>query len=92
MGDYFGDDLYGRYGGEEFSVMSTRQYHLFIEDINKFVAAVRNHEFTEHRLKLTCSIGICSEEQETLDQLVDIADARMYNAKRSGKDQVIEMD
>jgi len=92
MGDYFGDDLYGRYGGEEFSVMSTRQYHLFIEDINKFVAAVRNHEFTEHRLNLTCSIGICSEEQETLDQLVDIADARMYNAKRSGKDQVIEMD
>ncbi len=92
IGNCFSDDLHGRYGGEEFSIISTRDYHTFIEDVNRFLNRVRNHEFTEHKLRLTCSIGVCAEEMDSLDQLVDIADARMYRAKSTGKDQIVEMD
>ena len=92
MGDCFGKDLYARYGGEEFTVISTRDYAALLDDLNIFLTRVREHEFTEHRLNLTCSIGVCAEEMQNLEQLVEKADARLYRAKYSGKDQIVDMD
>lgn len=88
----FGNDLVARYGGEEFTVISERDYVDILDDLNQFMNRVREHEFTEHHLELTCSIGVCSDEVQSLEHLVDKADARLYRAKHSGKDQIIDME
>lgn len=85
-------DLVARYGGEEFTVISHRNYEDAVADLAKFMNVVREQEFTEHRLSLTCSIGVCADDAPNLEKLIEIADTRLYRAKHSGKDQIIEMD
>ena len=92
MGDFFATDLIARYGGEEFTVISDRSYEAVLDSMDRFLDKVRNFEFTEHRLSLTCSIGVCADEMESLKLMVEKADARLYRAKHAGKDQMIEQD
>ncbi|MBU3020562.1 response regulator [Aestuariibacter sp. A3R04] len=92
MQDFFGADLTARYGGEEFTVVSERNYEDVIDSLNCFLNQVREFEFTEYRLPITCSIGVCADDMDNLEQMVEKADARLYRAKHTGKDQIIEQE
>ena len=41
---------------------------------------------------ITCSIGVCTEEHKCLESQLEVADARLYEAKHAGKDQIILRD
>ena len=89
---FFADDLIVRYGGEEFTVISVGASKSFFTSLSEFMDAVRSTQFTHHKLTITCSVGVCAEQQSNLDEQLDIADSRLYCAKRAGKNQIFARD
>jgi diguanylate cyclase (GGDEF)-like protein len=90
--EHFSEDLVVRYGGEEFTVISTRALKKLLGNVSQFINLVRSSHFTQHELNITCSIGICAEKHTNLETQIDIADKRLYQAKRTGKDRIIASD
>ncbi len=90
--DYFPDDLIVRYGGEEFTVVSIRPPKTYLAALSAFMDAVRTTQFTSHKFNITCSIGVCAQEQNCLEDQLEVADARLYQAKREGKDRIVTRD
>lgn len=88
-------DLLGRYGGEEFIIVSMNvskdQTRARIERI---LDVIRNRVFlyNENEIKITFSCGI-SESYEldivSVSSLVEAADERLYEAKKSGRNKVV---
>ncbi|HEX4388475.1 MAG TPA: diguanylate cyclase [Steroidobacteraceae bacterium] len=86
-------DVIGRYGGEEFVVLlngaDAAAAHPIAERICRRVADIRIEGFGSP-IHLTCSIGVAASD--TLgtwgQQLIAHADAAVYAAKRSGRNQV----
>ena len=85
-------DVVGRYGGEEFTVVSVRPPKVYLSALSAFMDAVRTTQFTSHKFNITCSIGVCAEEHPCLESQLEVADARLYNAKRAGRDQIMLRD
>ncbi|TPV61769.1 diguanylate cyclase [Aestuariibacter sp. GS-14] len=88
---YFSDDLVARYGGEEFVVLSERPYPEVMKTTDLFMQKLRELVFTEHKIAMTCSIGVSEGNTGGLEELIDVADKRLYRAKHTGKNRVIEM-
>jgi len=89
-------DLTARYGGEEFA--------LVLAETPKFGAMTMAKQLrtriAEHRfgtpdgndpIRVTVSIGVASfpEDAETVEELISIADQRLYKAKQAGRDRVV---
>lgn len=84
-------DLYGRYGGEEFTILLAET-----PSAEAFEIAERLREKIENSslhiqnnvIKMTVSIGIATargEDKPTLEDLISGADAAMYAAKKAGR-------
>ncbi|MEN3359041.1 MAG: hypothetical protein V7637_3023 [Mycobacteriales bacterium] len=89
-------DLVARYGGEEFAVVlpgadSAAAYQV-AERIRAAVAALNEpHEMTQPGF-VTVSIGVAAEiatADRTGQALIEAADAKLYEAKRNGRNQVV---
>lgn len=90
-------DILGRYGGEEFIVVlddtNIRMANIIMERI---LEEVRSTTFVcrDNNIKFTFSAGVanCREAKDApmmIDRLIEIADRRMYQAKRSGRNRII---
>ena len=89
------EDVAARYGGEEFAIFlpgRTAEESLAIaERIRTAVEAIRVHLSGSGKpIRVTISVGMASSPQHGLEhpQILDQADAALYRAKRSGKNQV----
>ena len=86
-------DVIGRYGGEEFVVIlssaDAAAARPIAERILDRVADVRVDGFGEP-IRLTCSIGVAASDTLGVwgEHLIARADAAVYSAKRSGRNQV----
>jgi diguanylate cyclase (GGDEF)-like protein len=86
-------DVIGRYGGEEFVVIlssaDSAAAHPIAQRILERVANVRVEGFGAP-IRLTCSIGIAASDTLGVwgEHLIAQADAAVYAAKRSGRNQV----
>jgi diguanylate cyclase (GGDEF)-like protein len=86
-------DLLGRYGGEEFSIVLTEthkeQAQFVAERIRQAMESKRVRVYDED-LKVTVSIGICVYPQDgrNVEELIDRADAALYQAKQMGRNKV----
>jgi diguanylate cyclase (GGDEF)-like protein len=86
-------DIIGRYGGEEFVVIlygaDAAAAHPIAERICRRVAAIRVGGFGAP-IGLTCSIGVAASDTLAAwgQSLIGHADAAVYAAKRSGRNQV----
>lgn len=86
--------LYGRWGGEEFLLiapedMSYDEFAKLLEDIRQ---QVENNELLieNAKIKFTISIGAAIYEKgDTTEQLVNLADDRLYKAKETGRNKVV---
>jgi diguanylate cyclase (GGDEF)-like protein len=89
------EDLVSRYGGEEFAVaMPETTLAAAIAVAERFRGAIAESPFRFGTASfcLTVSIGAAAiepGETKTADKLLNIADARMYEAKRAGRNRVI---
>ena len=87
-------DLVGRYGGEEFGIglldTAPAQAQLVAERIRQAMGAAAFRAYDE-RLAITVSIGIAVFPQDAADaaELVEHADAAMYQAKQAGRNHVL---
>jgi len=86
------EDLAFRYGGEEFAVIA-RETHvkgavLLAERLRQAVASTKSNG-----LRATVSVGVsCLDATMTMERLIEVADARLYAAKRQGKNRVVFED
>ena len=86
-------DILGRFGGDEFVILLPEQSHEqahFVAQklqavIRKIAVPIENIE-----LSMTCSMGISTitDPKVTIPELLSIADDRLYDAKKSGRDCV----
>lgn len=88
------EDLFGRWGGEEFVVAllgaRVAQAHMVAERIRRNVQHM-NLKVLGRRVPTTASIGLASHAKEKdLSELIRNADKAMYQAKKKGKNRVIE--
>jgi len=85
-----GQDLLGRWGGEEF-LLVCRDTHLpqALAIAEKLRALVAGHHFAGD-LRITASFGVAAMDSERpLDQVFAAADAALYSAKAVGRNRVV---
>jgi len=86
-------DIVGRYGGEEFGIIlpdtPLMAAGIVLEDLRKSFGEILHHT-TGGTFKVTLSCGVAAWEvgMDTA-ALNELADSRMYVAKRAGRDRVI---
>ncbi len=88
-------DLHGRYGGEEFIIISKNvNKEQTLSKIEHILNVVRNKKFfyNENEISFTFSCGI-SESMELDDisvgKLIETADKRLYSAKNEGRNKIV---
>ena len=94
------EDEIGRYGGEEFyafSIGSLRDGLQFAERL-RFAVESTDFVYNRQRIPVTVSIGVVAASQLmkdgkiTLEDLIRVADRRLYMAKQGGRNRVIGED
>ncbi|WP_072680241.1 GGDEF domain-containing response regulator [Arcobacter sp. LA11] len=87
------NDILGRWGGEEFIIISDRTNLESAKSIaEKLRKGIENSTFTKVD-KLTASFGIASyEEKDCIHNLIQKADYSLYKAKEEGKNKVCFID
>lgn len=88
------NDVFGRYGGEEFVIMlqvaDKRKCMEIAERIRKNVES-EIIEFEDKKIRTTVSIGITHRKSitdESIDQLIREADLSLYRAKKNGRNRI----
>ncbi len=85
-------DKLGRMGGEEFAVLVIADTAAAIEIAERLRAVIESTTLREHpHVRFTGSFGVagCDEGFDDRDALMDAADARLYQAKTSGRNCVV---
>lgn len=92
--------LAGRYGGEEFVVLlpnfSLEEAHQFAIKLQEHLAANALIIYKKEAIHLSASIGLVRYNPEEpngfaqADDLVNAADQAMYDAKRTGRNRIVE--
>ncbi|MGB5824732.1 MAG: diguanylate cyclase [Proteocatella sp.] len=91
------EDFVGRYGGEEFLVVMPNVDNNGAQVVAKrIIEEIWNlevkHEFASERGRITVSIGTATLIPETgmdTQTVINIADQKMYDAKRNGRNQLV---
>jgi diguanylate cyclase len=91
-----GQDLAARYGGEEFAIIlpntPLRQSLVVADHIRRAVVTKEliKRSTGEHLGRVTISIGVATlHKGETIQTLIERADACLYAAKRNGRNRVV---
>jgi two-component system, cell cycle response regulator len=93
-----GVDTVARFGGEEFAVLMPETNRLGAAVLGERIRAAIEREQINvdgQHIPVTVSIGIttlAAEHVESIDQLLNIADQRLYLAKNSGRNRICVSD
>lgn len=85
-----GNDLVGRFGGEEFIILlQTEQIDFAYQIVERIRIAIEREQFSAEKISLTASFGLTSLQQHCLSQSIDSADKLLYDAKRAGRNCIV---
>jgi diguanylate cyclase (GGDEF)-like protein len=87
------DSIVARYGGEEFAILLPKRKRKEAAEVAEQICEkvrTKNLVVRRERIPVTISIGVAAFPEDTLDseELIRVADERLYQAKRLGRDQV----
>ncbi|MBN2407533.1 MAG: sensor domain-containing diguanylate cyclase [Elusimicrobia bacterium] len=87
-------DLCARYGGDEFVVMmpetAGRKASVLAERLRKNIEeTVFTHNRCDYGMTVTIGVAEYSDNMETFDDLINMADSRLYMAKEQGRNRVM---
>ena len=94
------DDVAGRYGGEEFTVLlrdTDIRGGLLVAERIRMKVERKDFKYENTQLKLTISAGVTAYDGSASDNMpppkkfVDFADKAMYNSKKTGRNKVSYM-
>ena len=97
LSTFKGEDIVGRYGGEEFCVVindlnaeASRQ----IAEVVRLMVAEKSGAWFDHKAHATASLGLAMLPPEPISvvDLVNRADQALYAAKENGRNQVVFWD
>lgn len=91
-----GADIAARFGGEEFCVVlknsgavdSMRIFEIIRSEFERTVIQIPS----KTTLKCTASIGICSDTEMSIADMISVSDRRLYIAKIKGKNRICVTD
>lgn len=89
-------DVVGRYGGEEFVVIMPETGRNTARDVSERIRSLLEKKSIgvpgKKRIRITASFGIATFQEDgmTPTELLFLADERLYNAKRGGKNRVVD--
>jgi two-component system, cell cycle response regulator len=89
------EDVFGRYGGEEFLILCRGATPLDASNVAERVRAmVERMSFTYdgQAISITASLGVAGYPMvaaNNTDELIKVADAALYEAKRAGRNRVV---
>jgi diguanylate cyclase (GGDEF)-like protein len=92
------NDIFARYGGEEFVLLLPHtEAHGAFQEAERIRKAIENHHFEhlEKRGDVTISLGIVTYPSKYIlnaEDMVKLADAALYEAKRLGRNRTIHYD
>ncbi len=94
------EDEIGRYGGEEFYAFSIGGLKNGLQFAERLRLAVEATDFVynQQRIPVTISIGLVAASQLakvgeiTMEDLIRVADRRLYVAKQGGRNRVVGED
>ena len=91
LGDCIRDvDVAGRYGGEEFLLILPHSDAANAIDVAERIRVkLKEKAWPQPRLQVTISGGIRQYSGESLDEFVEAADRKLYEAKDAGRDRVV---
>ncbi len=85
-------DICGRYGGEEFLILTNVSLEFTMQYATKLHTAIDNHafKFGDNKLHVTVSIGLADFRPGMKDrhELIDRADMALYQAKEDGRNLI----
>ncbi len=85
-------DICGRYGGEEFMVVTNLNAEDTLKFASKLHAAIEHYEFDcgGKKIHATVSIGIaeCQTDIQSKQELIERADSALYKAKKDGRNLI----
>ncbi|WP_420406032.1 diguanylate cyclase [Nisaea sp.] len=90
------EDVYGRIGGEEFAfVLLLKERAHAGAAANRLLEAIRSCPCSSEKsgMRVTASVGMCvaaGDHDATLEQMLKAADEALYEAKRGGRNRVVE--
>ena len=88
------DEVFARYGGEEFAIIlpeTNMEGAKALADGLREKVEASSFVFQNEQIKVTISIGvtILAEHDRTSTDIIKSADAKLYDAKRSGRNKVV---
>ncbi len=88
-------DIPGRYGGEEFVViMVNADADACMASARRICSAIHDHQYEMNEIvvqnKISIGLSEFPQDGETMQELIQSADAAMYTAKRQGGNQVVK--
>ncbi|MBU1248998.1 MAG: diguanylate cyclase [Proteobacteria bacterium] len=89
------DGLVCRFGGEEFCVLLPGKRASEAAGLFEIFRATMENAIVvyEHsKIKCTISVGVCTGPVESLDYMVTMSDDMLYDAKNSGRNQVVQTE
>ncbi|BBP42795.1 hypothetical protein THMIRHAT_05410 [Thiosulfativibrio zosterae] len=86
------DDLFARWGGEEFMVLCRNSDLASAEALANRICKGATHVALPHHLQQSLSIGVTQiQPQENIETFISRADQALYLAKNQGRNQVISL-
>jgi len=88
------NEVFSRYGGEEFALLlpetDVRGASTLAQEIRTLVAS-HDFIFDNQHIPITVSLGVAqwNPNVRTADEFIRIADMRLYQAKREGRNRVV---
>jgi len=92
LNEFRDSDIVTRYGGEEFCIMLTNtEVKHAAEVMDELRKKVENMKIEIHNIsfRMTISIGLTSEMSSSFDQMLTLADKKLYQAKNDGRNKVL---